>query len=241
AMSLYSHAFSGNPLRSGPHKTPESVTPESAFLKLKTLFSADRHESHIPNFKVLPFRKGKPLAGAVSGPRWRLGWLNFHEFLGHFGNPPRSVPSEDDFVYLGFNHEDDAVYWAVDTSEEGGGLSDELGAKQLCFVELRTLMVATDWTEAKSMAELAVAGHAKSLLEWHNTARFCGHCGSATVPVEAGKKKRCSNESCKKSIYPRLDPVVIMLVIDRENDCALLSKQSRFVPRMWSCLAGFIE
>lgn len=32
-----------------------------------------------------------------------------------------------------------------------------------------------------------------------------------------------------------------MLVIDRENDRALLSKQSRFVPRMWSCLAGFIE
>lgn len=35
--------------------------------------------------------------------------------------------------------------------------------------------------------------------------------------------------------------VVIMLVIDRENDRALLSRQSRYVPRMWSCLAGFIE
>ena len=35
--------------------------------------------------------------------------------------------------------------------------------------------------------------------------------------------------------------VVIMLVIDKENDRALLSRQSRFVPRMWSCLAGFIE
>lgn len=38
-----------------------------------------------------------------------------------------------------------------------------------------------------------------------------------------------------------LEQVVIMLVIDRENDRALLSRQSRFVPRMWSCLAGFIE
>lgn len=35
--------------------------------------------------------------------------------------------------------------------------------------------------------------------------------------------------------------VVIMLVIDKENDRALLSRQSRFVPRMWSCLAGFME
>lgn len=32
-----------------------------------------------------------------------------------------------------------------------------------------------------------------------------------------------------------------MLVIDKDNDRALLSRQSRFVPRMWSCLAGFIE
>lgn len=32
-----------------------------------------------------------------------------------------------------------------------------------------------------------------------------------------------------------------MLVIDNENDRALLSRQFRFVPRMWSCLAGFIE
>lgn len=38
-----------------------------------------------------------------------------------------------------------------------------------------------------------------------------------------------------------LQQVVIMLVIDKENDRVLLSRQSRFVPRMWSCLAGFIE
>ena len=35
--------------------------------------------------------------------------------------------------------------------------------------------------------------------------------------------------------------VVIMLVIDKERDSAILARQSRFVPRMWSCLAGFIE
>lgn len=35
--------------------------------------------------------------------------------------------------------------------------------------------------------------------------------------------------------------VVIMLVVDKQRDRALLSRQSRFVPRMWSTLAGFIE
>ncbi|XAR60359.1 NAD(+) diphosphatase [Bertholletia excelsa] len=59
--------------------------------------------------------------------------------------------------------------------------------------------------------------------------------------MEAGRRKQCSNMQCRKRIYPRVDPVVIMLVIDRENDRALLSRQSRFVPRMWSCLAAFIK
>ncbi|KAM1173443.1 hypothetical protein ACFX13_026773 [Malus domestica] len=79
------------------------------------------------------------------------------------------------------------------------------------------------------------------LLEWHSISQFCGHYGEKTVPKEAGSRKQCSSGLCRKRVYPRVDLVVIMLVIDRENDRALLSRQSRFVPRMWSCLAGFIE
>ncbi|KAM2843582.1 hypothetical protein COP1_026278 [Malus domestica] len=82
---------------------------------------------------------------------------------------------------------------------------------------------------------------ARALLEWHSISQFCGHCGEKTVPKEAGRRKQCSSGLCRKRVYPHVDPVVIMLVIDRENDRALLSRQSRFVPRMWSCLAGFIE
>lgn len=147
---------------------------------------------------------------------------------------------EETLVFLGSRPEEDAVYWAIDVSEDEK-LVDELGKKELSFVELRTLMVATDWADPRAMGELAIAGHARALLEWHGLARFCGHCGCKTVPMEAGRRMQCTNELCKKRIYPRVDPVVIMLVIDRENDRALLSRQSRFVPRMWSCLAGFIE
>lgn len=48
---------------------------------------------------------------------------------------------------------------------------------------------------------------ARALLEWHNTARFCGNCGGKTVAAEAGRRKQCPNELCKKRIYPRVDPV----------------------------------
>ncbi|KAI3791108.1 hypothetical protein L2E82_04714 [Cichorium intybus] len=68
--------------------------------------------------------------------------------------------------------------------------------------------MATDWADDSAMGELAIAGHARSLLEWHNTSRFCGSCGQIMVPTEAGRRKQCINDSCKKRIYPRVeDPV----------------------------------
>lgn len=109
------------------------------------------------------------------------------------------------------------------------------------FVDLRLLMTGTDWCDQSTLEELSIAGHARAMLDWHSQSRFCGRCGNTTVFKEAGRRRQCLNELCKKKLYPRLDPVVIMLVIDKERDCVVLGRQSRFVPRMWSCLAGFIE
>ncbi|KAL3643270.1 Nucleoside diphosphate-linked moiety X motif 19, mitochondrial [Castilleja foliolosa] len=240
-MSLRSHAFAGNPIRTKTPKPNQPLSPQSALQTLKNLLLSQTNEPISPEFKVLPFRKGRPLAGyEVDGLNWHLGWLSFWECKAFLENSQVGL-SDESLVYLGCECEGDGVvYWGVDVSDASGFVS-EMGARKLCFVELRTLMVATDWANSKAMAELAVAGHARALLEWHNTARFCGHCGGKALSMEAGRRRQCSNELCKRRIYPRLDPVVIMLVIDKENDRALLSRQSRFVPRMWSCLAGFIE
>lgn len=48
---------------------------------------------------------------------------------------------------------------------------------------------------------------ARSLLEWHTVSRFCGFCGGKNNLIDAGRRKQCSNELCKKKIYPRVDPV----------------------------------
>ncbi|KAI0487838.1 hypothetical protein KFK09_027661 [Dendrobium nobile] len=232
SIHLQAHAFAGNPLRS--NKLVQS--PNSALEKLKSLLLRGSEEDSTLEVKILAFRKGRPLAQSLdpvgdSPPVWHLSWISPSQF---------KEVSVDSFVYLGSGEGEDEAYWAVEvadtaTSRLGGG------SDGFCFVELRTLMVATDWTDTGAMGELSIAGHARALLDWHRTSRFCGHCGSVTVPIDAGRRKQCSDESCKKKIYPRVDPVVIMLVIDKENDRALLSRQSRFVPRMWSCLAGFIE
>lgn len=235
SINLTTHAFAGNPLISKTQNKNDLFSPTTALETLKSRIT-DNTNHHSPNFKILPFRNGRPLATAGGGEPWRLGWIGVGEIRGVLGTELNG----DLFVYLGSNVEEDAVYWTIDVSGESGFVA-EFGGVRFSFVELRTLMVATDWVDFKAMGNLAIAGHARALLEWHNISRFCGHCGEKTVPKEAGRRKQCSNESCKKRIYPRVDPVVIMLVIDRENDRALLSKQSRFVPRMWSCLAGFIE
>jgi NAD+ diphosphatase len=78
---------------------------------------------------------------------------------------------------------------------------------------------------------------AKAVLHWHARHRFCPNCGHATQPVQAGWKRDCPQ--CKVEHFPRTDPVVIMLAIDGER--CLLGRSPRFVPTMWSCLAGFVE
>ncbi|KAF5802848.1 putative NAD(+) diphosphatase [Helianthus annuus] len=244
SINLKSPVYAGNPIRSKTPKLTDPCSPTSALQTLKILLSGQPphiQEPSSPNFKVLPFKKGRPLAGSTGDlvNKWHLGWLTFADFKDLL----EVKLSDELLVYLGckIEEEDSVVYWAFDVSEDSSLVQQKLGSKQLCFVELRTLMVATDWADDTAMGQLAIAGHARALLEWHNVSRFCGSCGEMLIPAEAGRRKQCIKDSCKKRIYPRVDPVVIMLVIDKENDRALLSKQSRFVPRMWSCLAGFLE
>jgi NAD+ diphosphatase len=78
---------------------------------------------------------------------------------------------------------------------------------------------------------------AKAVLHWHLRHRFCPNCGTPTQTVQAGWKRDCPQ--CKAEHFPRTDPVAIMLAVDGER--CLLGRSPRFLPTMWSCLAGFME
>ncbi|MCC8392288.1 NAD(+) diphosphatase [Paraburkholderia sp. MMS20-SJTR3] len=84
---------------------------------------------------------------------------------------------------------------------------------------------------------LGVLGEAKSMLDWHHRHSFCANCGSASRVAAAGWQRTC--DACGARHFPRVDPVVIMLVIDGER--CLLGRQRHFAPGMYSALAGFIE
>ncbi|SEQ60887.1 NAD+ diphosphatase [Faunimonas pinastri] len=93
-------------------------------------------------------------------------------------------------------------------------------------------------TEARLPPEdIAALSQASSYLSWHAVNRFCGNCGGRTEPRGGGVSRHCPH--CGKQIFPRVDPVVIMLVID--GDRCLMGRQARFAPGSYSALAGFLE
>jgi NAD+ diphosphatase len=78
-----------------------------------------------------------------------------------------------------------------------------------------------------------------SLITWNRDHQFCGRCGEKMQPKSGGYQRRCMG--CDHVIFPRTDPVVIMLIVDEERDMCLLGRGAHFPPGMYSCLAGFVE
>jgi NAD+ diphosphatase len=100
-------------------------------------------------------------------------------------------------------------------------------------IDLRSLAIQG----ALDQADLAALAQARSYLHWHTANKFCGRCGTLMEMKGGGTSRTCP--SCANEIFPRVDPVVIMLAIDGER--CLLGRQARFAPGMYSALAGFLE
>jgi len=86
------------------------------------------------------------------------------------------------------------------------------------------------------------AGRAVQLAEWARTHRFCGRCGTPTVPAEGERAMRCPE--CGLMAFPRVAPAMITLVTRGEpgpDQEALLARGVQFPIPMYSCLAGFVE
>jgi NAD+ diphosphatase len=85
--------------------------------------------------------------------------------------------------------------------------------------------------------DIAIAGQAKALLDWHKRHGFCPNCGNATDFADGGYRRTCSR--CGAEHFPRTDPVVIMLPIF--GDECLVGRNQRFPHQLYSAFAGFVE
>lgn len=78
---------------------------------------------------------------------------------------------------------------------------------------------------------------ALSLARWHSIHRFCANCGHLSEIARGGWSRTCPN--CSAEHFPRVDPVVIMLV--EHEGRVLLGRQPHYPPARYSALAGFLE
>jgi NAD+ diphosphatase len=78
---------------------------------------------------------------------------------------------------------------------------------------------------------------AVSLARWHTGHRYCANCGHLSEIARGGWSRSCPN--CSTDHFPRVDPVVIMLV--ENDDSVLLGRQPHYPPNRYSALAGFVE
>jgi NADH pyrophosphatase NudC (nudix superfamily) len=176
----------------------------------------------------LPFFRLKPLVLSTTNPKpFKLGWAE-HSLVSSYLTP------EVDVVYLGDQSE--KSYYAFELGEEKSLLPE--GQFKNILPLLFTL----------SKEESTILSQAKALMEWHSLNKHCGVCGSRTVVINHGRKRKCTNEkdengkpTCGKVIYPRTDPVVIMLVLSPDQKRILLGRGARHPAGMYSCLAGFME
>ncbi|KAL4437163.1 hypothetical protein ABPG75_004302 [Micractinium tetrahymenae] len=134
-------------------------------------------------------------------------------------------------VYFGEDLQRRVLRLAVDVTGAPAGWTKR---QQVHLQDLRSLMPLLP------PGELAMAGHAMALSQWHQAHLFCGRCGAPTVAVDGGSRRQCTREAAHRA-YPRTDPVCIMLVESPDGSRALLGRSKAMRPGMLTCLSGFCD
>ncbi|MFK7914640.1 MAG: NAD(+) diphosphatase [Pseudomonadales bacterium] len=133
-------------------------------------------------------------------------------------------------------------YFAVDIVS-GTGAEAKASAEPLRSA--LTEDAAADFIDARSAAmalpqsATGILAQARSQLDWHRKHQFCNLCGQPTIMERGGQARRCSG--CNASLFPRTDPVAIMLITHGDR-CLLGQSHGPLVSTgMYSALAGFID
>ncbi|XP_002977571.2 uncharacterized protein LOC9656108 isoform X1 [Selaginella moellendorffii] len=134
----------------------------------------------------------------------------------------------DKRIFLGLTIPDRLPVFAVDVKQSSSDWQTE-GQ----WVDLRRYGPELRASHAGLLA------YARGMVEWNSRNRFCGLCGSRMISHHAGHCLKCSLQSCQNSIYPRLDPAIIVLV--SFGKYILLGRQKKWEQGRYSLLAGFVE
>ncbi len=109
------------------------------------------------------------------------------------------------------------------------------------FASLESTDSQRSWRDALaalSDAELTLAMRAAALAQYHDDHPFCSRCGVMTELHDLGRSRICP--SCQTLHFPRIDPAVIVAVVDPANRL-LLGHHAGWPAQLRSLFAGFAE
>ncbi len=207
------HIFAGNPLDRG-----EVERRDEDWIS---------HKAGDPSSRFLPMRGPDVLVtnGASAGAAPGLGWLGWAEL------EPRLTAAASP-LFLGIL--DGRAYFVVDLSKDDRAASAVATRDGYRFEEARAAAESL-----LSGPEAGILAQGRAQVNWHNRHGFCSVCGHPTLVKRGGQKRECPE--CRAEHFPRVDPVIIMVVADGDR-CLLGQSRGRLAAtNRYSALAGFID
>ena len=96
-----------------------------------------------------------------------------------------------------------------------------------------------DCINSLNKKESSIISAAFFLIKWQNANNYCGFCGGKTKTLDFGHVIICKNKVCKKRVFPRINPTIIVNVIHKNK--ILLARNKSWPNSLYSCIAGFCE
>lgn len=179
--------------------------------------------SQLENYTIgiIPIWNSKILF--ISNRKQEPVFLNLQDFKGSFA-------IQESFIFLGLM--DNKPYFAIeiDSQEFASHLCDKRNGE---FLDLRQMAPLLTYQDC------ALLALARFMTNWHSRNRFCGKCGNITRNSNAGNSLTCTNNQCKHTLFPSMDPAIIVLVASGKK--CLLGSQQGWPDGMYSTIAGFVE
>lgn len=138
--------------------------------------------------------------------------------------PTAEIEGDEPPIFLGLDGAKPCFVTRIGDAEEPEGCK---------FIDLRSALFSGDFEGD----EAAIVSGAKAIAGWHASHQRCARCGEATVPEQGGWKRQCT--ACKAQHFPRTDPVVIMLVVNKDR--VAVAHNVNFPETLYSLIAGFVE
>ena len=225
-MDFYKHIFAGNPLDRGEvERRDENWIADQArdvasrYLPIRgphvlVKDQQSRGNTDAPSSANPALDDGEPA----------LGWLSWRDLETRAAEAPA--------FYLGML--DGVAHFTIDLSGDEDAAAAVEATDGYRFEEARSAA-----ENLLSGTEAAIMAQGRAQINWHNRHRFCSVCGHPTQVQRGGQKRVCP--ACNAEHFPRVDPVIIMVVSDGDR-CLLGQSRGRLqAMNRYSALAGFMD